>query len=169
MFHNLIITYTLEVFVSCVFQQTWPCRPSERTPYTIEWNSLLIYEQWPRSRCLTSSLVPPHVTCPPVYAVIGFLSHRANVVSIIQCHHCNMLFSCWLGREIMQANPLQRVQSSASSYISVCYSHGARDVESLVILLDFHSLPHKPLQLGLHPSHLRCEMALMCCNYSCWW
>ena len=41
-------------------------------------------------------------------------------------------------------------------------SHGCRDAESWVVLLDLSSLPHKALQLSLGPSHVAHEMALVC-------
>ena len=47
-------------------------------------------------------------------------------------------------------------------------SHGCRDAERWVVLLDLSSLPHKALQLSLSPSPPRHEVALVCRNYYSW-
>ena len=47
-----------------------------------------------------------------------------------------------------------------------CNSHGCRDAESWVVLFDSNILPHNALQLSAGLTHLGCEMALECHNYS---
>ena len=78
-----------------------------------------------------------------------------------------------VGGEMMWQTHCWRVWSYASSYLLICEffnSHGCRDTESWVVLLDFNCLPHEALQLGLISCHLEHEMALVCCDYSHkWW
>ena len=113
----------------------------------------------------------PLLPCPPVYPVASFPYSLWPPVlinnQIPPLYVVIYLHGGW-GNNVMDS-----LLEGVVLCLLVCdflNSHGSRDAESWLVLLDFNSLPHKALQLGLIPSHLEHEMALVCCNYSHgWW